>query len=83
MGSVSLLSEPVEQAAYPISNTDDIPHRYAAEKAQCAVFVTGDKELWAIQTQSGMRVLSPRNFWETISAQRKSGANANKPRSTD
>jgi hypothetical protein len=50
----------------------------AAESAQCAVFAIGDKELWAIQTQSGTRVFSPRDFWETISAQQKSVANANK-----
>jgi len=71
MVSVSLLSEPDLRASYQISDTDDIPHLSAAENAQCTVFVTGDKELWAVQTQSGMRILSPRDFWRTISAQQE------------
>ena len=44
--------------------SDDMPHLCAAESAGCAVFVTGDKELQALDPIGAMRVLSPRDFRE-------------------
>lgn len=67
--SIALISEPHEHASYPIVDLDDIPHLSAAEKAQCEVFVTGDKELWSVRTAGNMQVISPRAFWKLISAQ--------------
>ena len=81
--STSLISEPDEHASYQITDSDDVPHLSAAENAHCEVFVTGDKELWPVRTNGEMRVLSPREYWKTVSAQHESGADADKPRSTD
>ena len=65
----SMIAEPDAQAAYEITDSDDIPHLSAAETAQCEFFVTGDKELWSLSPIGAMRVLSPRDFWKAIQAQ--------------
>nr|VFJ63246.1 MAG: putative toxin-antitoxin system toxin component, PIN family [Candidatus Kentron sp. DK] len=60
--SGSRLSEPDGKASYPINDTDDAPHLSAAENAQCEFFVTGDKELWALDPIGAMRIVSPGDF---------------------
>nr|VFK65831.1 MAG: putative toxin-antitoxin system toxin component, PIN family [Candidatus Kentron sp. UNK]VFK71572.1 MAG: putative toxin-antitoxin system toxin component, PIN family [Candidatus Kentron sp. UNK] len=65
--SNSRLSEPHEKKPYRITDPDDMPHLSAAENAQCDVFVTGDKELHALNPIGAMQVLSPRDFWEMLS----------------
>jgi len=62
------ISAPSKDASYSIADPDDIPHLSAAENAQCSVFVTGDKELWATNPIGEMSVCSPRDFWKMISA---------------
>jgi putative PIN family toxin of toxin-antitoxin system len=66
--SSSLISAPDRDATYPIADSDDIPHLSAAEQAGCNVFVTGDKELWTLSPLGKMRIISPRDFWDMISA---------------
>lgn len=66
--SSSLISAPDRDATYPIVDSDDIPHLSAAEQAGCNVFVTGDKELWTLSPLGTMRIISPREFWDMISA---------------
>ena len=65
----SQIAEPSAQAAYEISDLDDVPHLSAAETAQCDFFVTGDKELWSTSPIGAMRVVSPRDFWKAMQAQ--------------
>ena len=66
--SCSHISEPDSNAEYAIKDRDDMPHLSAAENSTCDVFVTGDKELWALNPIGAMKVLSPRDFWKIISA---------------
>lgn len=68
----SQISAPAHGASYPIADPDDIPHLSVAEQAQCSVFVTGDKELWATNPIGDMSVCSPREFWTMISAEQDS-----------
>ncbi len=67
--SSSLVSAPSHEIEYDIADADDMPHLSAAEKAVCAVFVTGDKELWKISPAGNMLIFSPRDFWKMISAE--------------
>ena len=67
--SSSLVSAPSQELEYDITDADDMPHLSAAEKAGCAVFVTGDKELWKISPAGNMLICSPRDFWKMISAE--------------
>lgn len=66
--SCSLISAPSLGADYDIADADDVPHVSAAENAVCTAFVTGDKELWKISPVGSMKICSPRDFWEMISA---------------
>lgn len=67
--SSALLSSPSKGAEYDIKDTDDIPHLSSAESVACSAFVTGDKELWKLSPAGGMKICSPRDFWEMISAE--------------
>jgi len=62
------IASPSAAASYAITDSDDVPHISAAEDSACAVFVTGDKELWKISPVGSMSICSPREFWTMISA---------------
>nr|VFJ72850.1 MAG: putative toxin-antitoxin system toxin component, PIN family [Candidatus Kentron sp. FW] len=70
LGSSSYISVPGREPSYPITDSDDMSHLCAAENAGCAVFITGDKELQALDPIGAMRVLSPRGFWEMFELSR-------------
>lgn len=63
------IASPSAEASYAIADPDDVPHISAAENSACAVFVTGDKELWKISPVGSMSICSPRDFWRMISAE--------------
>ena len=63
------IASPSAEASYAIADPDDVPHISAAENSACAVFVTGDKELWKISPVGSMSICSPRDFWTMISAE--------------
>jgi putative PIN family toxin of toxin-antitoxin system len=63
------IASPSDDTSYAIADPDDIPHISAAENGACAVFVTGDKELWSISPVGKMLICSPRDFWKMISAE--------------
>lgn len=63
------IASPSADASYAIADSEDIPHISAAENSACAVFVTGDKELWKISPVGTMTICSPRDFWTMISAE--------------
>jgi predicted nucleic acid-binding protein len=53
-----------------LSDRDDLPILGAAVAAGAEVFVTGDRELVELGNVEGMRVLSPRQFWEGLKSRR-------------
>lgn len=81
--SCGQFSEPNPQASYGITDQDDEPHLSAAQTAECAYFVTGDKELWSVSPVGNMQVLSPRDFWKAIQTQPLSRGYTDKPRPSD
>ncbi len=66
--SSSHISDPDINALYAITDKDDMSHLSAAKNSEGDTFVTGDKELWALNSIGSMQVLSPRGFWKMISA---------------
>ena len=55
--------------SYPsLPDLDDEPIVASALAGEAEVFVTGDKALLELQSISGLRVISPREFWEILSA---------------
>jgi len=56
-----------------LNGQDDLPILGAAVAARAEVFVTGDRELAELGTVEGMRVVSPRQFWEGLKSRRPRG----------
>jgi putative PIN family toxin of toxin-antitoxin system len=54
-----------------LDDRDDLPILGAAIASRADVFVTGDRELAELGTVEGMRVVSPRQFWEGLRLYRK------------
>ena len=52
------------------NDRDDLPILGAAIASRAEVFVTGDRELAELVTVEGMRVVSPRQFWEGLKSHR-------------
>lgn len=53
-----------------LNDRDDLPILGAAIAARAEVFVTGDRELLELGNVEGMRVVSPRQFWEGLKSRR-------------
>jgi putative PIN family toxin of toxin-antitoxin system len=72
---ISLVSQdtvPARPGAAPslkIKDKDDLPILSAAVSGGADVFVTGDKEILAVRKVEGVLILSPREFWEKLTAQ--------------
>jgi putative PIN family toxin of toxin-antitoxin system len=69
IGEEALLAESEEELSLPIKDKDDIEIVSAAVAAHVQVLVTGDREVQAIRSIEGTRILSPRAFWEELTAQ--------------
>jgi len=68
MGKEAVLAEPGGPLPVQIQDQDDIPILSSALAAGSHVFVTGDKELLNIGHIENLKILSPRQFWETLKA---------------
>ena len=69
IGEEALLAESEEELSLPIKDMDDIVIVSAAVAAHVQVLVTGDREVQTIKSIEGTRILSPRAFWEELTAQ--------------
>jgi putative PIN family toxin of toxin-antitoxin system len=58
------LPEPITEIA--IRDSKDVPILSSAINGDANVFVTGDKEVLGLRKIGRLRILSPRDFWETI-----------------
>lgn len=54
-----------------INDKDDIVILSSAFHRQTETFVTGDKEVIALKHIKDMKILSPRDFWDTRNAKKK------------
>jgi putative PIN family toxin of toxin-antitoxin system len=76
----AVLAEPGSPPAVAIEDKDDLLVLAAAISAKAVVFVTGDKELLGIRKIESVVILSPREFWEKLTAQPQRRGGGAKPR---
>ncbi len=67
----AIVAKSKESVTIPIKDKDDVKIVSAAMNAGVQVFVTGDREVQEIKRIGGMTIMSPRGFWELLSAQRQ------------
>ena len=65
----TIMAEPAGRPAVSIKDRDDVEIVAAAIAADVHILVTGDAELQRIKVVQGVRVLSPRAFWEELKVQ--------------
>ena len=62
---------PARLSEIELDDRDDLPILAAAVAARAEVLVTGDRELAELGRVEGMRVVSPRQFWEGLKSRRQ------------
>ena len=67
------VAPPARLPGIELNDQDDLPILGAAVAARAEVFVTGDRELVELGTVEGMRVVSPRQFWDGLKSRRPRG----------
>ena len=65
----SIMAEPETRPEVAFKDKDDVEIIAAAIAAGVHILVTGDAELQRIKLVQGVRVLSPRAFWEELKVQ--------------
>ena len=65
------VAPPARLPGIELKDRDDLPILRAAIAAGAEVFVTGDRELVELGSVEGMRVVSPRQFWEGLKSRRQ------------
>lgn len=65
----SIMAEPKTRPEVAFKDKDDVEIIAAAIAAGVHILVTGDAEMQRIKLVQGVRVLSPRAFWEKLKAQ--------------
>ena len=65
----SILSKNTDTVTIDTKDKDDILILSTAVNGNAELFVTGDKELLELKKIQSMRIISPRNFWETLKSQ--------------
>ena len=57
----------------PLDDEDDLVILATAMQGEAEAFVTGDKAVQALRQVRGMKILSPRQFWEELVGQPEDG----------
>ena len=65
----SVLAKAGDLPSLAIKDKDDVEIIAAAVAANANVFVTGDREVQGIKSVQKTRIVSPREFWEELTAQ--------------
>ena len=68
IGQDAIVAEPEDLPELLIQDRDDAAIVAAAITAQAQVLVTGDRELQNLKNVGKVRILSPRAFWEELTA---------------
>jgi len=66
----AIIAEPNDSPNVQIKDKDDVEIIGAAIVGKADVLVTGDKELHGIKSMQKVRIMSPRAFWEELTAQK-------------
>ncbi|MCL4503567.1 MAG: putative toxin-antitoxin system toxin component, PIN family [Deltaproteobacteria bacterium] len=69
IGQDAIVADPVDLPDLPIQDKDDAVIVAAAINAGAEVLVTGDHELQSLRNVGKLRIMSPRGFWEEMTAQ--------------
>ena len=69
LGQDAIVAEPEDLPDLPIQDRDDVAIVAAAIAARAEVLVTGDHELQSLKNIGQVRIISPRAFWEELTAQ--------------
>jgi putative PIN family toxin of toxin-antitoxin system len=69
IGQEAIMAESQDLPGLFIQDQDDVAIVAAAIVAQAEVLVTGDHELQSLKKVGKVRVISPRAFWEELTAQ--------------
>jgi len=68
IGQDAIVAEPEDLPDLPIQDRDDAAIVAAAISARAEVLVTGDHELQSLKNIGQLRIISPRAFWEELTA---------------
>ena len=68
IGQEAIVAQPVDLPDLPIQDRDDAAIVAAAIAVGAQVLVTGDHELQSLKNIGKVRILSPRAFWEELTA---------------
>ncbi len=68
IGQEAIVAESEDLPDLPIQDREDAEIVAAAISARTEVLVTGDHELQSLKNIGGLRILSPRAFWEELTA---------------
>ena len=69
LGQEAIVAKPGDLPDLPLRDRDDAAIVAAAIAAGAEVLVTGDRELQSLKNVGKVRILSPRAFWEELTAQ--------------
>ena len=64
----TVFAEPTEHPKVKLKDKDDLVILSAALSASADVLITGDKELQSLKQVGKLKILSPRNFWNELTA---------------
>ena len=76
----TILAKPGKPPDIDLHDKDDLPILASALSGKADIFVTGDKELLKLGCVGDIEILSPRQFWERLTAQQQRGTGRGKPR---
>ncbi len=76
----SIPAQPAQLPRIELKDRDDLAIVGAAITAGAEMLVTGDKELLDLIRVANLEILSPRQFWERLKAQKQRGAGRREPR---
>ncbi len=72
----TIYSEPEDLPDLDLKDKDDLAILASAVNGRVHVLVTGDGELQELGHVSGIKIMSPRQFWEALRAQPEAGGDA-------
>ncbi|MCX5902715.1 MAG: putative toxin-antitoxin system toxin component, PIN family [Proteobacteria bacterium] len=64
----TILAAPIDSPGIQIKDKDDIIILAAALSAEAELFITGDKELLELEKVGNLKIISPRAFWDRLTA---------------
>jgi uncharacterized protein len=70
IGQDAIVAESEDLPDLPIRDQDDVAIVAAALAAGAQVLVTGDHELQSLKNLAQLRIISPRAFWEELTARK-------------